>query len=101
MPAMTPPDKDLGIVDCELVELELDETLPAVTVVVATAVSAGILKLVALDKNEVEVEVDERPWESKSVFTIASTRNRDVNVPPAMTRTATDQAPHSTLNYLY
>ena len=103
MPAIAPPDKDLGIVDCELAELDLDGTLPAVIVVVATTVSAEVLKLVALDEveSEVEVKVDEGPCESKSAFTIASTRNRDLNVPPATTRTATYQAVDSTLNYLY
>ena len=104
MPAMAPPDKDLGIlgiVDCELAELELDDILSAVTVMVATGVFAGVPETVKLGKveSEVEVEVDEGPCESKSAFTIASTRNRDLNILPAMTRTATDQAPqaaHST-----
>ena len=68
MPAMTQPGMDLGIVDCELAKLELDETLPAVIVVVAKAVSAGVLKTVALAKveSEVEVEVDEGPCENES-----------------------------------
>ena len=44
---MAPSDMDLGVVDCELAELELDETFPAATVVIAT---------VAVES---EVEVDE------------------------------------------
>ena len=39
MPAMAPPDNDLEIVDCELTELDTS----AAIVVVATAVSVGIL----------------------------------------------------------
>ena len=105
IPAMAPPDMDLRVVYCESAELELDETLPAVIVVVANSIPAAVLDPIVLaaveSETKVEVEVDEGPCENKSESTIASTRNRDLNVPPATTRTATCQAPHSTLNYLY
>ena len=64
MPAIASPDKDLGVVDCELTGLELDETLPAVIVVAATVISAGVLKTVVLAEVESEVEVDEGDCES-------------------------------------
>ena len=60
MPAMAPPDMDLDVVKCELAELELDEIVPAVTVGVATGVSAGVLETVVLT----EVEVDEEACET-------------------------------------
>lgn len=43
MPAMAPMRMGLGVVACELAELELDETLPAVIVVATTVISAGVL----------------------------------------------------------
>ena len=64
MPAMAPPYKGLGFEDCELAELELDETLPVVIVVAATVISAGALKTVVLAEVESEVEVDEGACES-------------------------------------
>ena len=106
IPAMAPPDMGPRVVYCESaeLELELDETLPAVIVVVANSIPAAMLDPIVLaaveSEAKVEVELDEGPCESKSAFTIASTRNRDLNVPPATTRTATNQAPNSTLNYL-
>lgn len=56
MPAMAPPDMDL----------ELDETVPAVTVVAVTVVSAGVLETVVLAEveSELKVEVDERACET-------------------------------------
>lgn len=65
MPAMAPPDMDLDVVNCGFAALELelglDETLPAVLVVAATVVPAGVLKLTVLAEveSELEVEVDE------------------------------------------
>lgn len=77
MPATVSADKDLGVVDCELAELELDDILSAVIVMVATGEFAGVPKAVTLGKveSEVEVEVDEGACQSKSAFTIESTRN--------------------------
>ena len=71
MPAMAPPDMDLGVADCRLAELELDEIFPAVIVVAATVISVGVLETVVLAKVESEfgVEVDEGAWESQSAFT--------------------------------
>ena len=43
MPAMAPMRMELGVGACELAELELDETLPAVIVVATTVISAGVL----------------------------------------------------------
>ena len=76
MPAMASADKDLGVVDCELAELELDDIFSAVIVMVATGVFAGVPKTVTLGKveSEVEVEVDEGACESNSAFTMAGTR---------------------------
>ena len=64
MPAIAPPYKGLGVVDCELAELELDETLPAVIVVAATVISAGALKIDVLAEAESEVDIDEEACES-------------------------------------
>ncbi len=51
----------MDVVDCELAELELDETIPAVTVVEITGLSAGVLEIVVLagGKRELNVEVDQ------------------------------------------
>ena len=72
-PAMAPPDMDLRVVCCESAELELDETLPAVIVVVANGIPAAVLdpiELAAVESEaKVEVEVDGGPCESKSEFT--------------------------------
>ena len=105
IPAMAPPDMGPRVVYCESAELELDETLPAVIVVVANSIPAAVLDHIVLAAVEsvakVKVEVDEGPCEIKSAFTISNTRNCDLNVPPATTRTATYQAPDSTFHYLY
>ena len=71
MPAMAPPDMDLDVVDCELAELELNGTFPAVTVVAVTVVSAGVLENVVLAEVEIElkVEVDEGACETWSAST--------------------------------
>ena len=61
---MASPDKDLGVVDCELTGLQLDETLPAVTVMADTVISAGVPTTVVLAKVESEVEVDEGSCEN-------------------------------------
>ena len=66
MPATAPSEMDLEDVDCELTELGLDETVPAVSMVAGTVVSAGVRETVVLAEveSELEVEVDERACET-------------------------------------
>lgn len=61
---MAPMRMELGVVACELAELDLDETLPAAIVVATTVFSAGVLTTVVLAEVESEVEVDEGACES-------------------------------------
>ena len=70
MPAITPPDKDLDAVDCELVEieLELDGTLPKILLVTSALVSAGVLEMAVLAEVErgLEVEAGDETCEPES-----------------------------------
>lgn len=69
IPAMAPPDMDLRVSYCESAGLDLDETLPAVIVVVANSVPAAMLDPIVLaaveSEAKVEVELDEGPYKSK------------------------------------
>jgi hypothetical protein len=98
-------DIDTDVGEFELVELELDATLPAVTVAITMTVSAepgsnfedeselGLDSKVEV-KRKLDAEVDEGACEGRSECVGGKVQCHDLNVPLPMTQAATRHLTH-------